>query len=94
MSWIGNGPELVANLISEFTERGHFACKKILTSNFCLANEHEKNIILSEVGDPYKIDAYASSFLICITKFQKSNKSSSLPARICPAEASSRALEG
>jgi hypothetical protein len=57
MKSIGNGPELMADTVTEFTARGHFACENTLTSTFFLTNGHGKNIVLSEASDHYCINA-------------------------------------
>ena len=52
-----HGPKLMAELVAEFTAKGHLTCEEILASAFHLANKHKKIIILSEVSDHFSIDA-------------------------------------
>jgi hypothetical protein len=58
---------------------------------FHIANEHEKNTVLSEVSHCYDINEQAS---VSLNSIKKPNKASSLPARLCSAEASPGTPEG
>jgi len=46
----------MADLVAEFTDRGHLAYKKTLTSAFLLANNNEHSVVLPEVRGHYSID--------------------------------------
>jgi hypothetical protein len=57
MKWIGNGPELMADLVVKLAARGTSLANKHRQAHFYVSYEYEKAIVLSEVSDYYGIDA-------------------------------------